>query len=210
MAHMPIAPLIDFETRIVSLLGPITETDVNIVVDLLLRLDALNAKEITVYISAQGGDMLQALKLLDTLRLLRSPVTAVGFGLVEGAALVFLAGCGRRILFPSTILSSAGLWALPEMHGDIRQPIGLHSGVDSRQQLLVKLREQSTRAFAVSPGKIPGLLGDPDQLPKIFSARESVEFGIADFVVTGPERRFIKPTSKPIPYVTTINRHLSN
>jgi ATP-dependent protease ClpP protease subunit len=65
------APLFDFEARVVNLLGRVGPAEINTVIDNLLRLDTDSAKKITVYISCQGGDIVEALKLVDTVGLLR-------------------------------------------------------------------------------------------------------------------------------------------
>ena len=199
MAHSPVAPLLDFEGRIVSLLGTVGEVEINLLVDLLLRLDAESGKEITLYLSSQGADMVQALKVLDTLRMLRSSVTAVAFGLVDGAGVVVLAACPRRVVFPSVVLSTAGLWALPIPHPDLRQPMGLGVGSDPRHQFIAKVTQQVQEAFAAAPLKMPAILADAAQPPRLFNAEEAIEAGLADRIITGSERRLFKPVTEKHP-----------
>ena len=55
----------DYEARIVCLLGLVDQQSLNVLVDFLLRCDAENAREITLYVSCQGGDIIQSLKVLD-------------------------------------------------------------------------------------------------------------------------------------------------
>jgi len=199
----PIAPLFDLEARIISLLGVVGDEQINLLVDLLLRLDEESAKEITLYISSQGGDMVQALKLVDTLRMLRSSVTGVGLGLIEGAGVMLLASCSRRIVFSNTLVSTAGLWTIPLSHPDVRKPMGWGGGIDFDQTLTEKLRRQVDRAFEEGSQKMSGLLGKPDQPPQVLDAAEAIAANLADSIITGAERRLLKPL-KQIVHVKSI------
>ena len=204
MSPLPTATLLDYEARIVSLLGAIGEGEINLLIDLLLRCDSESGTDITLYLSSQGGDVLQALKVIDTLRLLRSHVTAVGLGLVEGAAVVVLAACPRRVVFPSVLISTAGLWALPMAHADLREPMGLGGGSDPRHQLLAKVQQQVERSFANAPQNLRSLLANPAQPPRLFNAAEAIEVGFADHIITGPQRRLLKPQTKKLSYAKSI------
>jgi ATP-dependent Clp protease, protease subunit len=203
-----IAPLHDIESRILSLLGTIDSAEVDLLIDLLLRADATNGKEITLYVSSRGGNWIEGLKLIDTINLLRSPVTAVALGQVEGAGLVLLAASTKRVLFPHSLLSSAGLWTLPSTHNETRHPIGLHSVADSRQILLAKVLQQVEQAIAEMPGRIPSFLADPTQPPRLLNAEEALQFGIADAIVTGADRQLLTPTQKIKNHATHSTHHL--
>jgi Clp protease len=168
------APLLDLDSRILSLLGNVGSEEVNLLIDFLLRADEKNAKEITLYVSSKGGDVIEGLKLIDTLRLLRAPVTAVCFGQVEGAGVILLAACAKRVLFSSALLSTGGLWALPQIHHENRHPIGIHGQVDVRQILLAKVKKQVEQAIVAMPGKIPSFLADATLPPRLFDAQETM------------------------------------
>ena len=196
MAAPVLGPLCDYEARIVSLLGKIDTNEVNLLVDQLLRLDAESGKPITVFVSCQGGDIIQGLTLLDSLGLLRSTVTAVGMGLIEGAGVLLLAGAHERIVFPSALLSSAGLWDLPHLHPTSKRGIGLHQDLHPGDQLLSRLRDRMTQIVLASNSKLPGLLADPNVLPQIFDSTGAVHIGLADSIIDGPNRLLMKPPNK--------------
>jgi ATP-dependent Clp protease protease subunit len=208
MTTQVVATLHDYEARILSLLGTITELDVNHLVDALLRLDQESNKEITIYVSSRGGDILEGLKLIDAIRLMRSRVVCVALGLTEGAGVLLLTASSKRIMFPSAVVTTAGLWELPHQHRETRQPIGLHGEVDARQILISKIKKQVEQIIAEMPRKIPSFLADPTQPPRLFSAEESIEAGIADAIVTGAERQLIKPPPKVEIYATHSTHHL--
>jgi len=201
MAHSLTAPLLDLEDRIVNLLGDIGEEEVNLLIDLLLRCDSESNREITLYISCKGGDLIQSLKLLDTLRILRSKVTAVGFGVIEGLGLLVLAACPKRLVFASTLFSTAGLWSLPTPHPDSRQTIGLGKGVDHRQLLAEKTQHQAESAFAALVRELPRFLVDPDLEYQLLNAHEALKAGLIDAIITSFDQRFPKIKSRKLTHV---------
>ena len=191
-----LGPLCDFEARIIGLLGRIDATDVNRVVDLLLRFDASSAKPITVFVSCQGGDIVEGLKITDTLGLLRAPLTAVGMGLIEGAGVLLLASAYQRILYPSAQICTAGLWDLPHLHETARRGMGLHQGSDVGDQLITQLSARVKKLTAARDSRFPGLLANSKALPQVFDAPTAIEMGLADSIIEGPLRNLSKPKMK--------------
>jgi ATP-dependent protease ClpP protease subunit len=176
--------LFEYEARILSLLGPVDHSQINLAIDQLLRCDADSDKDITVFISCQGGNLIEALKLVDTVGLLRSQLTAIGFGLIEGAAVPMLASAHQRILMASTLVSTAGLWELPHLHPEARPGIGLHPQSSSMgEQLRARLLDQ-IKTSERSWGKVL----DPNAASRLFTASQCLELGLADAVVEGPNR----------------------
>jgi hypothetical protein len=113
----------DYEGRVLSLLGPVQEVDFTALSDHLLRLDTAARKPISIYLSAQCGHLMDALKVLDVLATLRSPTTGIALGLNEGASVVILSACQKRIMLPSALLETGNLWKLPRED----KMIGLHT-----------------------------------------------------------------------------------
>jgi len=202
MSAQTLGPLCDYDARIVSLLNRIDSSDINRAVDLLLRCDAASAAPITVFISCQGGDIIEGLKLADTVGLLRSPLTVVALGLVEGAALLLLASATKRVLYPSALLSTAGLWDLPHLHQDAKRGIGLHQGADGTDQLQRHITDRVNELVTISRGRVPHLLADPDANPRLFDATTAIQIGLADAIIEGPHRLLIK-SRKQIQHVST-------
>jgi ATP-dependent protease ClpP protease subunit len=179
--------LFEYEARILSLLGRIDHAQVDLAVDQLLRCDADSDKDITVFLSCQGGNLIEGLKLVDTVGLLRSRLTAISLGLIEGAAVLLLASAHQRVLFSSTLVSTAGLWDLPQLHPQTRPGIGLHQTPSIGDQLRSRLMERLNHALRPSARQWEGLL-DPDAPPRILTASQCLELGLADAIVEGPNR----------------------
>jgi ATP-dependent protease ClpP protease subunit len=198
-----VAPLLDFEARILSVLGHIGPPEINLVIDQLLRLDHASDAPITVFIGSRGGDVVEALKLLDTLGLLRARITAVGMGLIEGASIFLLAGAQQRILYPSTAASVAGLWDLPQLHASAKRGMGLHLEAPAAEQLRTQITQRLKEVVGAGQGKIPELLADPAVPVNYYTASDLIRLGFADAVINGPHRLLIKPSAQ-------INLHAKN
>jgi ATP-dependent protease ClpP protease subunit len=187
-----VAPLVDSEARILSLLGPMTPSDINLAVDHLLRLDGENAHPITLFVSSQGGGIVEALKMLDTFSLLQAPLTAVGLGFIEGAGSLVLAGASQRVLFPSALVSLAGLWELPAGLETSRRRVGLNVIPDQNDKIQNSLVQRVHEIIKESQGRIPTFFGDPELSPPLLNARDCIKNGLADAVIEGPRRQLNK------------------
>jgi ATP-dependent protease ClpP protease subunit len=179
--------LFEYEARILSLLGRIDYPQVDLAVDQLLRSDADSDQDITVFLSCQGGNLIEGLKLVDAVGLLRSRLTAIGLGLVEGAGVLLLVSAHQRILLPSVLVSTAGLWDLPQLHPQSRPGIGLHKQASIGDQLRFRLMERLDSALKASAQPWEHLL-HPDAPPRILTASQCLELGLADTIVEGPNR----------------------
>jgi ATP-dependent Clp protease protease subunit len=201
MATNVIAPLFDYEARIISVLGDLGVPEANLIVDQLLRLDAESNAPITVFVSSRGGTMVDGLKITDALGLLRSPVTSVGLGLIEGAGFLLLVMADERIIFPSTLISTAGLWDLPHLHSDAKRSMGINAGADAEEQLHKQIKRRVEDVIISSNGKLPAFLADYSLAPQILNARACLDHGIADAIVEGSQRLLTKPQNKINKYV---------
>ena len=113
---LPLLPLsiLDYD-RTILLYGDITTDLSRQIVTKLLELDALSRKPIELIISSEGGNFLDVLAIIDTIRMLRSPVHTTGIGAcLSGAAVLLAAGTpGHRHLGKNS-------WVmLHELHADM-------------------------------------------------------------------------------------------
>ena len=161
-----ISPFHDREGRVVSLLGRIDSSHVDVLVDQLLRLETENSRAITLYVSSTGGTLIDAFKIVDVLGTLSAPVTAIAMGLVQGAGVIAFAAAPERLILPNTLLSTAGLWT------------GLAStGVHSRDYLLDQLEVQTHQ---LNPAILGRLVREAATAPRLFTATEAIQTSLAD------------------------------
>ncbi len=179
--------LFEYEARILSLLGRIDHSHVDLAVDQLLRCDADSDKDITVFLSCQGGNLIEGLKLVDAAGLLRSRLTVIGLGLIEGAAGLLLVSAHQRILLPSTLVCTAGLWDLPHLHPETRPGIGLHQSASIGGAIAIPFNGTVDRALHPSARRWEDLL-NPHAAPRILTADQCLELGLADAIVEGSSR----------------------
>jgi ATP-dependent protease ClpP protease subunit len=172
--------LFDYAARILSVHGHVEEGEFNILADQLLRLDTEAAKPITIYFSARGGNLVDALKILDVFGTLRSPTIGIAMGLCEGASVVVFAAARTRIMMPSAILSPARLWDLPGPH----ERSGLHSSttVSIRTHLHQRLREMSSQLPHVVE-----LILESEKQPRLITASEAMRLRLTDQVLGAKE-----------------------
>ena len=129
----PLGPFVDYDSRVLSLLGRIEQSHIDALADQLLRLDAARRSNIIVYVSSQGGNIHDALKITDIFDCLRSKVIAIGMGHVQGAGLIILSCAAERLILPSCILSTAGLFDF-----EFRQASSLIEALEPRISALGK------------------------------------------------------------------------
>lgn len=91
-----------FENSINFLTGEITEENVGEIIKWLVYegLDQKKGRTLTLYINSTGGDLYQALALIDIMRTCPHPIRTVGLGAIMSAAfLIFAAGTkGHRYI----------------------------------------------------------------------------------------------------------------
>ena len=108
------------DNRTIILSGEVDKTLAARIVSQLLYLDFENKKPIMLYIDTQGGDVNAGFAIFDMIRLMHSPVYAIGMGLVASAgALILLAAHKTRRI------------GLENSHYMLHQPLSGMSGVAS-------------------------------------------------------------------------------
>jgi ATP-dependent Clp protease protease subunit len=187
-------PLFDYDGRVVSLLGRIDSHHLDVLTDQFLRLDTDSKKEITLYVSCAGGNLVDAFRMLDILNALRSPVTSIALGLVEGIGVLIFAAANKRYILPSALLSTAGLWALPER---VIAPISGFGAarVYSHEDLIQVLKKQVDELGLTRSVHLCRVVHEAAQSPRLFSAEQAIAFDLAD--VIGPNRRILNRAKTP-------------
>jgi ATP-dependent Clp protease protease subunit len=169
------------------LVGPLSGQDIYGLIDNLLRLDATSRKPITLWISCQGGSIIDTLTVCDTLALLRSPIQTVGLGYVEGTGLALLASGTERVIYSSLMASTHALWSLPSDHPGSRT-IGIRKTQNQTEPFMAQLIKSMARVVAESKGRFPSFLADPNVPDQIMDATTIIEQGIADGMISGSAR----------------------
>lgn len=172
--------------RIIFLGSDVNEASANVIVAQLLFLQAEDAKkDIFLYINSPGGSVYDALAIYDTMQFITNDVQTVGIG-VQASAAAFLLSSGtkgKRQLLPNATVM-------------IHQPSSGTRGkvtdqeIDLRESLRIKaLLEQ---IMAQNTGQKAEKIHLDMERDKWLTAKEALDYGIVDKIVTNPPKEQIK------------------
>lgn len=139
-----------------------------------------NSKEVTIYISSPGGEVISGLAVFDIITMMKAPVRTVCIGTAASmGAILFLAGQKREML-PHTQLM-------------IHDPSYCHNDIGGRkpheiQHELDKLNEVRKSLAGIISDKTGKSLREIYKLTAndtFFSAQEAVEYGLATKILKG-------------------------
>lgn len=90
--------------RIIFLNEEITDNLAKEIIEKLLKLDAVNHKDITMYINSPGGSVSSGLAIYDTMNYIKSDVSTICVGRAASMASILLVGGakGKRLAFPNS------------------------------------------------------------------------------------------------------------
>ena len=132
--------------------------------------------EITMFINSPGGEVSSGMALYDVMRGLSCPVRTVCLGTAASmAAVLFAAGARREILPHGAVMIHDPLIA-----GGVG---GSALQVDSISRRLLRTRENTCRTLADCTGKTLEEIYEKTAADTWFTAREAVDFGLADAII---------------------------
>ncbi|WP_242204012.1 ClpP family protease [Aestuariivivens insulae] len=164
------------EERKVFLWGQVDDDSAKHVIDRLLYLDAIETKDIHLYINSPGGYVTSGFAIYDCIRSLKSDVSTICTGLAAsmGSILLSVGTKGKRFIQPHARVM------IHQPSGGAR---GQASDIEITAQEILKTKEISAKILAENCGQ------DFDKVLKDFNrdhwmgAEESVAYGIVDSVV---------------------------
>jgi ATP-dependent Clp protease protease subunit len=167
--------------RKVFLVGEVNDESCNDLIKKLLYLEAEdNSAGITLFINSPGGEVGSGLAVYDTIRLMKSPVTAVVTGIAASMGSIILLACDadRRLMLPSSrVMIHDCSWSRRDMGGkkpfEIQEELNQLKGVNAR---LVSIIAERT-------GKTVKEISKVTQNDAYFSAEEAIKFGLASGVI---------------------------
>jgi ATP-dependent Clp protease protease subunit len=145
----------------------------------MLFLESQNSSEdINFYINSPGGAVTAGLGVYDTMQFIKSPVSTIVMGQAcsMGSFLAMAGEPGKRFV-------------LPNSRTMIHQPSGGAGGQATDMQIqvneIIKIKESLTKIYEKhnSAGKTYKQLQEAMERDNFMSAKEAVEFGLADKVI---------------------------
>ena len=164
------------DERKVFLWGQVDDKSAKYVIDRLLYLDSLEAKDIHLYINSPGGYVTSGFAMYDCIQSLKSDVSTICTGLAAsmGSILLSAGTKGKRFIQPHARVM------IHQPSGGAR---GQASDIEITAQEILKTKELSAKILADNCGQ------DFDKVIKDFNrdhwmgANESKEYGIVDGIL---------------------------
>ncbi|MCC5580900.1 ATP-dependent Clp protease proteolytic subunit [Microtetraspora sp. AC03309] len=163
--------------RIIFLGTEIDDGVANVVMAQLLHLEAESPdQEINLYINSPGGSTTAMLAIYDTMQFIRAKVATYCMGQAASAAAVLLAAGtpGRRFaLAHSRVL----------LHQPSTQGQGTISDLSLQAAEVMRIRAQTEEILSSHTGVDAAQLRKDTDRDRVFSAREAIEYGLADELI---------------------------
>jgi len=164
------------EERKVFLWGMVDDKSAKHVIDRLMYLDALETKDIHLYINSPGGYVTSGFAMYDCMKSLKSDVSTIctGFAASMGSILLSAGEKGKRFIQPHARVM------IHQPSGGAR---GVASDIEITAQEILKTKELSARLLAENCGQsIEKIMKDFNR-DHWMGAEESVEYGIVDKIL---------------------------
>ncbi len=167
--------------RVIFLVGPVNDTEANLVVAQLLFLESENPdKDIHLYINSPGGSVSAGLAIYDTMQFVKPDVSTLCIGQAAsmGAFLLTAGAKGKR-------------YCLPNSRVMIHQPLGGFQGQASDIEIHAKeilfLKARLNEMLAKHTGQSMETIDRDTDRDNFMSAEAAVSYGLVDRVLTSRE-----------------------
>jgi ATP-dependent Clp protease protease subunit len=168
--------------RIVFLGTPVDDQVANAIIAQLLHLDSEDPEQdINLYINSPGGSVTAGLAVYDTMRFINADVTTTALGMAASVSAVLLAAGtkGKRNVLPNTRV----LLHQPWVQGG---PGGQASDVEIQARELVRTKRRLNEILAEATEQSYEKVERDTDRDYIMGAKEAVEYGVVDRVVSRP------------------------
>jgi ATP-dependent Clp protease protease subunit len=164
------------EQRKVFLWGQVDDKSAKHVIDRLMYLDALETKDIHLYINSPGGYVTAGFAIYDCITSLKSDVSTIctGFAASMGSIILSVGKKGKRFIQPHARVM------IHQPSGGARGPA---SDIEITAQEIIKTKELSAQILADNCGqKVEKVMKDFNR-DHWMGAEESVAYGIVDKII---------------------------
>jgi ATP-dependent Clp protease protease subunit len=168
--------------RIIVLGSQVEEGIANQITAQLLLLAAEDPeKDITLYINSPGGSVTAGMAIFDTMQLIEPDVATVAMGLAAsmGQFLLSAGAPGKRSVLPH---------ARVLMHQPSAGVGGTAADIAIQADMLTRTKQEMAELIAEHTGQpVERIIADSDR-DRWFTAKEALEYGFVDKVITRPTR----------------------
>lgn len=163
--------------RSVEVVGEITRDSVySLILQLRYLCHADPEKEIAMYINSPGGSVCDGLALYDIMAAIKCPIRTVCVGMAASmGALLFAAGDVREILPHAEVM----------IHDPLATGIsGSALSIEESSRRLMGIRQTTAEILSRHTGHTVEEIYEKTRQDSYFGAREAVEWGLADRIIT--------------------------
>lgn len=159
--------------RKVFLWGMVDDKSAKHVIERLMYLDALDTKDIELYINSPGGYVTAGFAMYDCMKSLKSDVSTIctGFAASMGSIILSAGKKGKRFIQPHARVM------IHQPSGGAR---GVASDIEITAQEIIKTKELSARLLAENCGQTLEKIMKDFNRDHWMGAEESIDYGIVD------------------------------
>jgi ATP-dependent Clp protease protease subunit len=170
------------ENRIVFLDGVITDAAANLIVMKMLFLQSENRhQDIHMYVNSPGGSVTATMAIYDTMQFLECEIATYCVGLAASGGAILVAGGTAKKRF-----------CLPHSKMMIHQPYGEVGGqvsdIEIQAKDILQTREILNEILALHTKQPIEVIARDTDRDRFLTARESVEYGLVDEILTRPTK----------------------
>ena len=166
------------EKRIIYLDGEIDDKTAKETIETMLKMDACNNKDITMYINSPGGSIHSGLVIYDIMNYIKSDIRTIGLGKIASMATILLVNGtkGKRYILPNAEMM-------------IHQASSFHFGnlseLDNKLKHTQKLNDKLIKIIASKTNRtIKQIKQDINNKDHWFDATTALKQGFVDKVLT--------------------------
>ena len=166
----------NLESRVIHMVGPVTDEMAATVVAQLLHLEAMGDEDIYLYINSPGGSVSAGMAIYDTMQYIKCDVCTICMGMAASMGAFLLAGGtkGKRM-------------ALPNAEIMIHQPSGGAQGQATDIKIvadhILRTKKKLNEILAANTGQPLEIIERDTERDNYMSAEEAVAYGLIDSVV---------------------------
>jgi len=164
------------EARKVFLWGQVDDDSAKHVIDRLMYLDALETKDIHLYVNSPGGYVTSGFAIYDCMKSLNSDVSTIctGFAASMGSIILSAGAKGKRFIQPHARVM------IHQPSGGAR---GQASDIEITAKEIIKTKELSAEILANNCGQTVDKIMKDFNRDHWMGADESIEYGIVDAII---------------------------
>lgn len=165
------------EKRIIYLDGDIDDELAKKIIESLLKMDACNHQDITMYINSPGGSVASGFAIYDIMNMIKSDVKTICIGRAASMACILLlnGATGKRMILPNAEIM------IHEVSGGAFGKVSeVEQHLDHSKSLNIKLRKIIVDTTKLSWKQVKEGTTNKD---KWFTAEEAVKYGFVDKVL---------------------------